>query len=209
MGGVVNTRAMRKKVMTMVLLLAAICSGKVAFSQEDPFTVPNKVVVDGDTLANVAIEKVYIFPWQKFKHHRDEAKYRRLIYNLKKVYPYAILARNMLMSMEADVAKIKGKRERERYIKAAEDRLRAEFEQPLKKLSISQGKLLLKLIDRETGRTSYSIVKELRGSFSAFCWQSLARIFGSNMKSTFDAEGEDKYLNRLILMYENGQLYDV
>lgn len=186
-----------------------VLCAKVSFSQDDPFTIPNKVIVDGDTLSNFTISKIYIFPWHKFKKHRDEEKYRRLIRNLKKVYPYAILARDMLMSMEADVAKIKGKKEREKYIKDAEDRLRAQFEVPLKHLSISQGKLLLKLIDRETGRTSYSIVKELRGSFSAFCWQSLARLFGSNMKSTFDENGEDKYLNRLILMYENGQLYDV
>lgn len=182
---------------------------KVSLAQDDPFTIPNKVVIDGDTLNNVTISKIYVFPWHKFKKRRDEAKYRKLIYNLKKVYPYAIMARNMLMSMEADVSKIKGKREREKYISDAEKRLRAEFEEPLKHLTISQGKLLLKLIDRETGRTSYSIVKELRGSFSAFCWQSLARLFGSNLKSSFDAEGEDRMLNRLIIMYENGQLYDV
>jgi hypothetical protein len=196
-------------VLKISMLLAMLLGAKVALAQDDSFTIPNKVVVDGDTLANLTISQIYIFPWHKFKRPRDEAKYRRLILNLKKVYPYAILARDMLMSMEADVAKIKGKKEREKYIKEAEDRLRAQFEGPLKHLSVSQGKLLLKLIDRETGRTSYSIVKELRGTFSAFCWQSLARLFGSNMKSTFDENGEDKYLNRLILMYENGQLNDV
>ena len=193
----------------MVLLLVMVLCVKVSFAQDDPFTIPNKVVIDGDTLNNVPISKIYVFPWHKFKRPRDEAKYRKLIYNLKKVYPYAIMARNMLMSMEADVSKIKSNREREKYIKDAEVRLRAEFEEPLKHLTVSQGKLLLKLIDRETGRTSYSIVKELRGSFSAFCWQSLARLFGSNLKSSFDAEGEDRMLNRLIIMYENGQLYDV
>ncbi|WP_320054503.1 DUF4294 domain-containing protein [uncultured Acetobacteroides sp.] len=200
---------MGKRVLRISMLLVMLLGAKVGLAQDDSFTIPNKVVVDGDTLANLTIGKIYIFPWHKFKKHRDEEKYRRLILNLKKVYPYAIMARDMLMSMEADVAKIKGKKEREKYIKDAEDRLRAQFEAPLKHLSISQGKLLLKLIDRETGRTSYSIVKELRGTFSAFCWQSLARLFGSNMKSTFDENGEDKYLNRLILMYENGQLYDV
>lgn len=181
------------------------CQESIAQSN---FTVPNKVVVDGETVENYTIPQIYVFPWKKFKRPRDEEKYRRLIYNLKKVYPYAIMARNMLIKMEADVSQIKGEKERQKYIKEAERRLRAEFEEPLKKLSISQGKLLLKLIDRETGRTSYSIVRELRGSFSAFFWQSLARLFGSNLKSTFDAEGEDKYLNRLIILYENGQLYD-
>ncbi|TCN66461.1 DUF4294 domain-containing protein [Acetobacteroides hydrogenigenes] len=199
---------MVKRFVCIVLLVAMVLCVKQSLAQ-DPFTIPNKVVVEGDTLNNFTISKIYVFPWHKFKKPRDEAKYRRLVYNLKKVYPYAIMARNMLMSMEADVAKIKGKKDREKYIKEAEKRLRDEFEEPLKRLTISQGRLLLKLIDRETGRTSYSIVKELRGSFSAFCWQSLARLFGSNLKSSFDAEGDDKYLNRLILMYENGQLYDV
>jgi hypothetical protein len=204
----VNFGQMVQRVLKISLLLGMLLCVKVSFSQ-DTFAIPNKVVVDGDTLNNVSIGKVYIFPYQKFKRPRDEEKYRRLIYNIKKVYPYAIIARNMLMSMEADVSKIRGKREREIYLKDAEKRLRGEFEEPLKKLSISQGKLLLKLIDRETGRTSYSIVKELRGTFSAFVWQSLARLFGSNLKSCFDENGEDKNLNRIILMYENGQIYDV
>lgn len=190
----------------LILLLVQLTSSLAA---QDSFTIPKVVVVGSDTIHNYAMKQVYIFPWHKFKRPRDEAKYRRLVYNLKKVYPYAIMARNMLISMEAEVSKIKGKREREIYIKNAEKRLRAEFEEPLKKLTISQGKLLLKLIDRETGRTTYSIVRELRGSFSAFFWQSLARLFGSNLKSTFDAEGDDKYLNRLIILYENGQLYDI
>ena len=190
----------------LILLMVQLTSSLAA---QDSFTIPKVVVVGSDTIHNYAMKQVYIFPWHKFKRPRDEAKYRRLVYNLKKVYPYAIMARNMLISMEAEVSKIKGKREREIYIKNAEKRLRAEFEEPLKKLTISQGKLLLKLIDRETGRTTYSIVRELRGSFSAFFWQSLARLFGSNLKSTFDAEGDDKYLNRLIILYENGQLYDI
>lgn len=194
--------------LTACIIFLSVLGASVSKAQE-PFTIPNKVVVDGETLENYTIKQVYIFPWEKFKKPRDEAKYRRLIYNIKRVYPYAILARDMLIKMEGDVAQIKDKREREQYIKSAEKQLRAEFEEPLKKLTISQGRLLLKLIDRETGRTSYSIVKELRGSFSAFFWQSLARLFGSNLKSTFDAEGEDRVLNRLIILYENGQLYDV
>lgn len=196
---------MMRKWLNILILLLGVFGAKVAAAQ-DPFTIPNKVVVDGESMENYAIKEVYVFPWEKFKRPRDEAKYRRMIYNIKRVYPYAILARDMLIKMEGEVAQIKNKRDREIYIKNAEKQLRAQFEEPLKKLTISQGKLLLKLIDRETGRTSYSIVKELRGSFSAFFWQSLARFFGSNLKSTFDAEGEDRVLNRLIILYENGQL---
>jgi pyruvate dehydrogenase complex dehydrogenase (E1) component len=82
----------------------------------------------------------------------------------------------------------------------------AEFEDDLTKLTITQGRLLIKLIDRETGNTSFDLVKELRGSFSAFFWQAIARLFGSNLKSTFDKDGEDKLIDQILVLIDNGQL---
>ncbi|NLI87857.1 MAG: DUF4294 domain-containing protein, partial [Bacteroidales bacterium] len=76
----------------------------------------------------------------------------------------------------------------------------------LRKFTVSQGKMLMKLIDRETGATSYDLVKELKGGFSATFWQGVARLFGSNLKVKFDPEGEDKLLNELIGLYEKGLL---
>jgi len=101
---------------------------------------------------------------------------------------------------------IKTKREREKYVDQAEKEIREEFEKQLMKLTVSQGKMLIKLIDRETGKTSYELVKELKGSFSAGFWQAVARVFGSNLKTEFDADGEDKILDELVTLYEHRQL---
>ncbi len=91
------------------------------------------------------------------------------------------------------------------YLKIVEKELKREFEEPLKDLSMNQGRILLKLIDRETGNTSYELVKDLRGGFQAFMWQSLARLFGSNMKSEYDPNGEDIMIERAIKLIEAGQ----
>ena len=84
--------------------------------------------------------------------------------------------------------------------------LQDQFGDELKKLSVNQGRLLLKLVDRETGNTSYEIVKELRGTFSAFFWQSLALLFGSSMKSKYDPAGDDKLIEQIIVQIDNGQI---
>jgi hypothetical protein len=97
-------------------------------------------------------------------------------------------------------------KERREYTKQLEDELLKQYEEELKNLTITQGRILIKLIDRETRKTSYEVVKELRGSFQAAFWQAIARIFGSNLKTEFDPEGEDKVLNEIMIMIENGQL---
>jgi len=84
--------------------------------------------------------------------------------------------------------------------------LKRQFESDLKNLSISQGRILIKLIDRETGNTSYELVKDLRGGFQAFMWQSLARLFGSNLKDQYDAQNEDQLIESIILQIERGEL---
>ena len=133
-------------------------------------------------------------------------RYARLIYNLKIVYPYAIMAAGKLHEMNDVFLNLKTERERNAYVKQVESELVAEFENDLKSLTITQGRLLIKLIDRETGNTSYELVRELRGSFSAFFWQTVARLFGSNLKTKFDADGEDKLIEQILILIENGQI---
>ena len=164
------------------------------------------IVIDGDTLLLSAIDEVYIFPRRKFASRRELRRYRRLIRNIKKAYPYAKLAKKKLDEIEANFAKLKTEKAKKIYIKQVEKEIRYEYEDELKKLTITQGRILIKLIDRETGETSYELVKQLRGSFSAFFWQAIARLFGSNLKSEFDARGEDRLINEIVILIENGQL---
>ena len=89
-------------------------------------------------------------------------------------------------------------------MKQVEKELLDEYEDDLKKLTITQGRILIKLVDRETGATSYELVKELRGSFSAFFWQAFARIFGSTLKAEYDPYGEDRLIEEIVLLIDNG-----
>ena len=97
---------------------------------------------------------------------------------------------------------------RDKYIKESEKKLFDEFEKPLKHLTITQGRILIKLIDRETGNTSYQLIKTLKGNFSAFLWQGIARLFGSSLKSEYDAEGDDKAIEAIVNAIDAGAYAD-
>lgn len=142
----------------------------------DTIVVTKTVIDNGDTIPNVVLGEVIIFPEKKFKNRYQAWRYRKLVRDLKKVYPYAKLAKKKLSQMEKEFLELETEKERKRYVKTIEKQLMDEFGDDLKKLTITQGRLLLKLIDRETGSTSYVLLQELRGNFSAFFWQSIARL---------------------------------
>ena len=170
-------------------------------------SAPDSTVLEmDDTIYHSNIREIFIFPEPVFSNRRDMRRYSRLVYNLKVVYPYAILAAEKLDQMNDDFLNLRSERERNAYVKRVEQELIDEFEGDLRKLTVTQGRLLIKLIDRETGNTSYDLVDELRGSFSAFFWQAVARLFGSNLKTRFDAEGEDKLIDQILFLIENGQI---
>jgi len=172
----------------------------------EDFEIVTSTFIDGDTIPHRTIEEVIVYPRPKFNNRRQMRRYSRLIINIKKVYPYAKLAREKLLAMDQHIATLTSEREKREYINKMEDELFSEFEDDLKKLTISQGRLLIKLIDRETGDTTYKWLKELKGSVSAFFWQAIARIFGSNLKWEFDAPGEDRLIDDIILMIDAGMI---
>lgn len=161
-------------------------------------------VVNGDTLPLVQLETVNIFASSNFKNRKQYEQWTRLKYNVRKVYPYAILASSKLKEYDKTLGNIQDKSLKKAFIQQCEKDLKAEFEEELKGLTYSQGKLLMKLIDRETGKTTYEIVKQMRGGFQAGMWQALARIFGHNMKTEYDAQTEDLLVERAIKVVEAG-----
>jgi hypothetical protein len=165
-----------------------------------------RMIVDGDTILVSYIDEIHIYSKPKFKTKKEWRQYYRLVKNVKKVYPYAKMAGAKYNEVADHLLSLKSERERKIYISKVEKEILAEYEDDLKKLTITQGKILLKLIDRETGETSYQLLKDFKGTFNAFFWQTLAKIFGHNLKSTFDPEGEDKLLNEIIVLIEAGQL---
>ncbi len=172
----------------------------------EDFEIITSTFINGDTIPHRTIEEVIVYPRPKFNNRRQLRRYSRLISNIKKVYPYAKLAKEKLLEMDRHIETLSTEKEKKDYIHKMEDELFSEFEDDLRKLTFSQGRLLIKLIDRETGDTTYEWLKELKGSVSAFFWQAIARIFGSNLKSEFDAAGEDRLLDEIIRMIDAGMI---
>ena len=163
-------------------------------------------IIDGDTILVSDLPEVIVFPGYMYKNKWDYWRHRRLIYNVKKAYPYAKLAAEKLDEIEYNLSKIKTEKQQRKYIKEAEDQLMDEFEDEVKHLTITQGRILMKLIDRETGDTTYYLLKDLKGNISAVFWQAVARVFGSNLKTNYDPKGEDRLIEQIVLMIEAGQL---
>jgi hypothetical protein len=160
-------------------------------------------VYEGDTIPYVQLPAINCSADRVFKNRRQAEAWTRTKYNVKKVYPYAILAAAKLKEYDRLLAQMSDS-DRAKYTKLAENQLKAEFSEELKKLTVSQGRILIKLIDRETGKTTYNVVKDMRGSFSAFMWQGVALMFNSNLKSEYDPQGDDKAIEEAIKLVENG-----
>lgn len=161
-------------------------------------------VSEGDTMAIMELGTVHIFAPLVFASKEEAKKYGRLKRYVQKVYPYAKVASEILQNFEDTLKTFKTEKEKDKYIDEVEEKLQQEFEGELKKLTIMQGIILVKLIDRETGSTSYQLVKELKGTFSAFFWQGLARLIGSNLKLEYDPEGEDEMIEEIVVKIEHG-----
>ncbi len=166
------------------------------------------IVVDGDTIPQMLLNEVTVMePW-RFKNKREEAQYSRLVRNIKITLPYARMAAAKLQVINDNLAKLPTDKKRREYLKKAEKELFNEFEAPLRKLTFSQGKLLIKLIDRETGDTSYNLIREYKGGVSALFWQGIARIFGANLKDQYIPSDrvEDRMIEHIIALIDIGVL---
>lgn len=188
-------------ILTVLLSLFAL---RVS-SQSFDLIVVKARIMDGDTIPLMDLPQVNITGYIIFKSPADQRRFERLVRNVKKVYPYARLAGLKLNEYDALMTGLTEK-EQKKMLKRAEEELKKEFGGELKSLNFSQGKILLKLVDRETGDPTYQIVKDLRGSIAAFFWQNLSRLFGYNLKEKYDPEGKDRDIENIVLMIENGTI---
>lgn len=161
---------------------------------------------NGVTLPEVEIKEVIVSPHPKFPKKSDYRKYERLVYNLKRVYPYALIVRNKLYNVNQDLMRFQTEKERKEYMKKVEKDVFAQYEGDMRQMTITQGRLLIKLIDRETQNTSYTLIKDYRGKLAAAFWQGIARIFGTNLKEEYDPYGEDALIESIILEIDAGGL---
>ncbi len=196
---------------TVFILLLSNLSAQNEEMPENPLAsakgirVP-AVILNGDTLPAFTLASVYIFETRVFKDKKTAEKWTRLKHNVKKAYPFALIAEARLQEFDVALAKMTNEKDKKAYLDVAEKKLKDEFEDQLKNLTVSQGKILIKLIDRQTGHTSYDLVKRMRGKFSAFMWQSVAVIFGENLKEEYDGKGEDQMIEQAIRLVEAGMI---
>ncbi|MEM7162534.1 MAG: DUF4294 domain-containing protein [Bacteroidota bacterium] len=192
---------MKKLVFILVLLL---CSE--IYSQEKDQRVYEAVVSNNDTIPVITLDDIVISSKRKRNSRRYQRRYGRIKKKVLKVYPYSQITKELIEDYETELKEIENEKERKIYMKNAEDELKAEFEGEIRNLTISEGRILIKLIDRETGKTSFELIRQLRGAFTAFMWQSVAKIFGSNLKQEYDAEGDDEIIEEIIVAIERGEL---
>jgi hypothetical protein len=166
----------------------------------------NSIVVDDDTIPVIYLTDVNVFGNKTSRSYADARQWERLVRNVKKAYPYAKLAGIKFNEYNQEIAGIKSEKVQKAMMKQAEDEIQAQFGNELKDLTITQGKILLKLIDRQTNNCSYDIVVDFRGRFRAFFYQSFARLFGYDLKVKYDPLGADADIERIVLMIENGSI---
>ncbi|MCX6291792.1 MAG: DUF4294 domain-containing protein [Bacteroidetes bacterium] len=164
------------------------------------------IIVGEDTIPVINLPLVTVADFADPMILKNVQAYYRLRFNVIKVYPYAKLAAVKLNEMNEYAATLSNAKEKKKYIKETEKQMKIDFEEQIKNLSISQGDVLIKLINRETGNTSYELIKELRGSLSAFFDQGVARLFGHNLKDTYEPEGKDKTIEDIVRQIESGQI---
>ena len=159
-------------------------------------------VMDGDTVYFDTINPIWIFGR---KQSKDWRQYYKLVYNFARVYPYAEASGRLQQIVDSTInVNHYGRMKKDRYMNEVQSMLFKDFEGALHKMTISQGAVLLKLIDRETGQSSYSIIREYKNGIAAGFWQGIAKFFDNDLKSKYDPEGADKDLEQLVIAWQNG-----
>lgn len=171
-----------------------------------PTVKVGKVLVDGDSIQYLELSKVYVYPEPTFKTKKQQQAYMRLVKNVKKVLPIAKEARQMLIETAEYIETLPTQRERDEHLKRVEASIVKEYKPRMKKLTFSQGKLLIKLIDRECHSTAYEAIQAFIGPVRSGMWQAFAWMFGASLKKGYDPEGVDRLTERVVLMVEAGQI---
>ena len=177
---------------------------------DDPAFVPtvkvSKVLDHGDSIQYMEMSNVYVYPELTFKNDKQAMAYMRLVKNVKAVLPIAKEANLLIIETYEYLQTLPDKKAKEEHMKKVEKSIIREYKPRMKKLTYSQGKLLIKLIYRECDSQSYDIVKAFLGPVKAGFYQAFASLFGASLKKGYDPEGTDRLTERVVLMVEAGQL---
>jgi hypothetical protein len=214
---------MEKRTVIIALMLAVAFIGKAQsdrpgyvnpedrqIDMDNPTFVPmvkvGEVEYDGDTIQYVELNKIYVYPEPQFENAKQRQEYNRLVYNVKKVLPIAKEANKILIETYEYLQTLPDKKSKDEHMKIVEKSIKKEYTPRMKKLTYSQGKLLIKLIFRECNSSSYNLIQAFLGPVKAGFYQAFAWTFGASLKKSYDPEGVDRLTERVVLQVEAGQL---
>lgn len=182
----------------------------MSVDMDDPTFVPlvkvGKVLNGEDSIQYVEFSNVYVFPKTTFKDAKQQQAFNQLVYNVKKVLPIAKECNSLIIETYEYMETLPNKRARDNHMKRVEEEIKKEYKPRMKKLTYQQGKLLIKLIDRECNSSSYAIIQAFLGPIKAGFWQAFAWAFGASLNKQYDPEGVDRLTERVVLQVESGQL---
>lgn len=171
-----------------------------------PLVKVGEAKVDNEMVQTVELNKLYIYPPKVFKNAKEKQKWDRLVYNVKKTLPIAKEIRGIVKETYETVSQIDSKKEREKHLKQVEKDIKADYTPRMKKLSLRQGKLLIKLVYRETDSSGYKLLQAFLGPVRAGFYQAFAWTFGASLAKKYEPEGEDKELEAIVRQVEAGQI---
>lgn len=205
--------------MRLAVLFAALMTALAAKAQDEdekedtsnPAALPvyvqvGKAAWKGDSIPEIITPTIYKYGKLEFKNDKQRKEYNRLVANVKKLLPIAKLARYTIIETYEYLETLPDKKSREEHIKRVEADLRKKYTPMVKKMSRSQGRLLVKLVDRECNQTGYQIAKAFVGPFKAGIYQGIGLLFGNSLNKHYDPEGDDRMTERVVRLVESGQL---
>lgn len=200
--------------LTGLLITTGISTTQAQTHSASPVPSPQRAVMlklciyKGDTIPSVELRPVYIYKPLRFKNRKQQRQYDRLVRNVKKTLPIAKEIKGIILETYEYLQTLPNEKARKKHIKVVEESLKEQYTPRMKKLTFSQGKLLIKLVDRECNQSSYELVKAFMGSFKAGFYQAFAAIFGASLKKEYDPMNneEDRMTERVVILVENGQI---
>ena len=192
-----------KRLLHIVLVLAV---GMNMFAAEQYLDSCMIRVQDGDTMYLAWLHEVWVYPPMKFKNKKQEKFYWRTVRDVKKTLPYAKMITKDMAYADEELAKLPDNKSRKKWWHKFERQLYKKYEKDFRGMYASQGMMLMKLMDRETDKTSYELIKQYKGKASANFWQFVAKLFKNDLKEEYDATDKDRITERVINLVEAGQL---
>ena len=197
-----------KRILVLILFFSFIVIENSAQEQTNTikgYMVPARIH-EGDTIASLRMPTLYVFKPLIFNNKKQQQAYNRMVRNVKRTLPIAKEVNRAIIETYEYLQTLPDEKARQKHLNQVEKGVKEQYTPRLKKLSFSQGKLLIKLINRETNSSSYELVKAFLGPFKAGFYQAFASIFGASLKKEYHPEGEDAMIEQIVLLVESGQI---